>query len=223
MINFLDILFNLTSLVGLPYYGVAIILFTIIIKIILFPLTYKQTASMRKMMELTPMITDIQKKYAKDKVKANQKVMELYAKEKANPYMGCLPLLIQMPILWAFYKALMIFPYGNEASAMFLGFNLTVKYGFTPDYHLILPIAAGLSTYLMSKTTSSSTVSASQPESAKQTQKIMLIVMPFFLAYITASVPSGLGIYIITMNIVSAIQTLYINNHLEKQSKAKSA
>lgn len=223
LIGFIDLLFKLSSSIGLPYYGVAIILFTILIKILLYPLTYKQTASMRKMMELSPAIADIQKKYASDKVKANQKIMELYAKEKANPYMGCLPLLIQMPILWAFYRALMVFPYGNEASAWFLGFNLTVTYGFTMDFHLLLPILSGLTTYFMSKTTSSKNV-ASQPESAQQTQKIMLIFMPFFLAYITASVPSGLGIYIITMNIVSALQTLYINNHLEKQkNKVKNA
>jgi YidC/Oxa1 family membrane protein insertase len=217
--RFYRFLFKLSSSVGLPYYGVAIILFTILIKILLYPLTYKQTASMRKMMELSPAIAEIQKKYASDKVKANQKIMELYAKEKANPYMGCLPLLIQMPILWAFYRALMVFPYGNEASAWFLGFNLTVTYGFTMDFHILLPVLSGITTYLMSKITSSTNSTASQPESAQQTQKIMLIFMPFFLAYITASVPSGFGIYIITMNIVSALQTLYINKHLEKQKK----
>lgn len=84
-------------------YGIAIILFTIIIKLILMPLTIKQQKSMLKTQKLQPLLMDIQKKYANDKEKLNQETMKLYQKYKINPMSGCLPLLIQMPILFALY------------------------------------------------------------------------------------------------------------------------
>jgi YidC/Oxa1 family membrane protein insertase len=130
MTTFLEWLFSLSSMIGLPYYGVAIILFTVIIKILLYPLTWKQMSSMRKMTELQPKMKELQKKYGNDKQKLNQKVMELYSKEQVNPYAGCLPIVIQLPILWAFYRTLYSFPYGNDASVWFLGFDITKSYGF---------------------------------------------------------------------------------------------
>lgn len=225
MTAFLEWLFKLSSMIGLPYYGVAIILFTVIIKILLYPLTLKQMKSMRKMMELQPKMKELQKKFGHDKQRLNQKIMELYSKEKVNPYSGCLPILIQLPILWAFYRTLMRFPYGNDASAWFLGFNLTQAYGFTLSYHLLLPIVAGLTTYLMTKvSTATNTKATGAPAGAEQSQKFMTIFMPLFLAYIVATVPSGLGLYIITMNVMSILQTIYINKKLElEQEKAKAA
>ncbi len=224
MTTFLEWLFNLSSMIGLPYYGVAIILFTVIIKVLLYPLTWKQMTSMRKMTELQPKMKEIQKKYGNDKQKLNQKVMELYSKEKANPYAGCLPILVQLPILWAFYQTLFKFPYGNDASVWFLGFNITQPYGFALSYHLLLPIIAALTTYLMTKVSTATTPkSDSAPAGAEQTQKFMLIFMPFFLAYIVATVPSGLGIYIVTMNVMSILQTIYINKKLlAEKEKAKA-
>lgn len=228
MTTFFVWLFNLTSLIGLPYYGVAIIIFTVIIKILLYPLTWKQMTSMRKMTELQPKMKEIQKKYGNDKQKMNQKVMELYSKEQVNPYAGCLPILVQLPILWAFYKMLYQFPQtlglsGNEPSVWFLGFNITKAYGFALSYHLILPILAAVTTYLMTKVSTAATKSDSAPTGAEQSQKFMLIFMPFFLAYIVVTVPSGLGIYIVTMNVMSILQTIYINKKLlAEKEKAKA-
>lgn len=224
MTTFLEWLFNLSSMIGLPYYGVAIILFTVIIKVLLYPLTWKQMTSMRKMTELQPKMKEIQKKYGNDKQKLNQKVMELYSKEKVNPYAGCLPILVQLPILWALYQTLFKFPYGTDESVWFLGFNITQAYGFALSYHLILPIIAALTTYLMTKVSTATTPkSDSAPAGAEQTQKFMLIFMPFFLAYIVATVPSGLGIYIVTMNVMSILQTIYINKKLlAEKEKAKA-
>jgi len=225
MTTFLGWLFNIASMIGLPYYGVAIIMFTILIKVLLYPLTWKQMKSMRKMMELQPKMKILQKKYAKDKQKLNQKIMELYSKENVSPYAGCLPIIVQLPILWAFYRTLLNFPYGNESSAWFFGFNLTVAYGFTLSYHLLLPILAGVSTYFMSKistATNPSTATGDAAGSTQQTQKLMLIFMPFFLAYIVGTVPSGLGLYIITMNLVSVIQTVYINKKLKAEKEEKT-
>lgn len=231
MAQILKWLFELSSMVGLPYWGMAIILFTIVIKVILYPLTWKQTVSMRKMQELQPKMAALQKKYANDKQKLNQKMAELYSEEKANPYMGCLPIVIQLPILWIFYKTLADFPYGSDAAVWFLGFNITTAYGFQLSWHLILPIVAGISSYIMSKV--SMATNPTQPSkpgakkepaqaTAEQTQKMMLYFMPIFMAYIVITLPSGLGFYIITMNIVSILQTVYINKKLSAQ-KQKAA
>jgi len=230
----LEWLFNLSSTIGLPYWGVAIILFTVIIKLLLYPLTVKQIVSMRKITELQPKVRDIQKKYGYDKQKMNQKIMELYSKEKANPYSGCLPLLVQIPILYIFYRSLfeLTARASNDPSFHFLGFNITETYGLTLDYHLLLPIVAGVTTYLMTKV---SMANSPKPEmnpmnnkknnvaaSAEQTQKIMLYIMPLFMAYIVISLPSGLGIYIVTMNIVSILQTIYIYKVLFKREEKKA-
>jgi YidC/Oxa1 family membrane protein insertase len=229
MTTFLVWLFNLASMIGLPYYGVAIIMFTIIMKVLTYPLTWKQMTSMRKMTALQPKMKELQKKYGNDKARLNQKVMELYSKEKVNPYAGCLPILVQLPILWAFYRTLFEMPktlglQGTEPSVWFLGFNITQAYGFALDYHLLLPIFAGLSTYLMTKVSVATTPkTGSAPAGAEQTQKFMYIFMPFFLAYIVATLPSGLGIYILTMNIVSIIQTVYINKKLAAELAGANA
>lgn len=84
-------------------YGIAIILFTIIIKAVLLPLTVKQQKSMLKTQKLQPLLMDLQKKYANDKEKLNQETMKLYQKYQINPMSGCLPMLIQLPILFALY------------------------------------------------------------------------------------------------------------------------
>jgi len=224
MTTFLEWLFNLSSMIGLPYYGMAIVLFTIIIKVLMYPLTWKQTVSMRKMTELQPKMKELQKKYGSDKQKLNQKVMELYSKEQVSPYAGCLPIIIQLPILWAFYRTLYNFPYGNDSSVWFLGFDITKAYGFELSYHLILPIIAAATTYLMTKvSTATKPTAQSTPSGAEQSQKFMLIFMPFFLAYIVVTVPSGLGIYIITMNIMSILQTVYINKKISAEKEEAKA
>ena len=87
-------------------YGVAIILFTLVIKLIILPLDIKQRHSMRKMQDIQPKIDEINKKYEKDPEKRSQKTMELYKKEKVNPMGGCLPMLIQMPILFAMFAVM---------------------------------------------------------------------------------------------------------------------
>lgn len=229
MTSILEWLFNLSSMIGLPYYGVAIILFTVIIKLLLYPLTWKQMTSMRSITELQPKIQELQKKYANNKQMLNQKIMELYGAEKVNPYSGCLPILIQLPILWAFYRTLYSFPYGNDDSAWFLGFKITESYGFALDYHLLLPILAGITTYISTKVSMATSPNKNKDKkgkqggaaTAEQTQKMMLITMPFFMVYIVATLPSGLGIYILTMNFVSMLQTVYINKKLSAQIARK--
>ncbi|MFZ3130314.1 MAG: YidC/Oxa1 family membrane protein insertase, partial [Desulfosporosinus sp.] len=140
-------------------------------------------------------------------------VMEFYKENKINPMGGCLPLLVQMPIFFALYYTLLKFQYGSDpATYTFLFFDLTKTYGFTPSFHLILPIFAGATTYLQTKLTN--------PNTSDPTQKTMLYIMPVFFAYISATVPAGLALYWVTMNVVSIFQQLYINRKLLNQSKS---
>ena len=213
MTSLLNVLYSFSAAVGFPNYGVAIILLTILIKTLIYPITYKQMASMRKTIELQPKIKAIQEKHKNDKEKANAAVMELYKEHKVNPMGGCLPIVVQLPIFYALYRTLMNFPYGDTAVAThwLLGYDLTIAYGFTSPYHLLLPIFAAGTTYLQTKLTN--------PNTSDPTQKTMLYIMPLFFAYISATVPAGLALYWVTMNVVSIFQQLYINQRLASQSK----
>lgn len=212
MTDFLKLLYGLTSLVGIANYGVAIILLTIIIKTIIFPLTWKQMKSMRKTVEIQPMVKELQKKYKNDPQKLNAETMELYKKHSVNPAGGCLPIVIQLPIFWALYSTL--FHFGNyiadPSQAYFLWFNLTLK-----DPYYILAILAAATTFLQTKITSPN-------GTTDPTQKTMLYIMPVFMGYISSTVPAGLALYWVTMNIVSVLQQLYINRRLDRE-KAQAA
>ncbi|WP_439950887.1 YidC/Oxa1 family membrane protein insertase [Desulfolucanica intricata] len=199
MIAFINILYTFTGNIGLPNYGLAIILLTIIIKIALYPLTKKQMQSMRAMQQLQPKIKEIQNKYkGKDPQKMQQKIMEMYKENNVNPMAGCLPLIIQMPILIALYRALFKIDYIDTAHATFIWVADLSKV----DPYYILPVLAGVTTYLQSKLTTST---------ADPTQRIMLITMPIFIAWISSTVPAGLALYWVVFNVVGAIQQYYIN------------
>ena len=170
--------------------------------------------SMRKMVDLQPKMKSIQEKYKNNKEKANAAIMKLYKENKVNPLGGCLPLLVQLPIFIALYQTLLHFPYGSDPAVYtFLSFDLTISYGFAMTYHLILPLLAALTTYLQTKLVN--------PNSTDPTQKMMLYVMPLFLAYISATVPSGLALYWVTMNVVSILQQVVINYWLKKAKTAE--
>ena len=118
MTSILELLFKFSSMIGLPYYGVAIIIFTVIIKVLLYPLTWKQMVSMRRITELQPKMQELQKKYGKNKEKLNQKMMELYTKEKVNPYAGCLRFWSNCQFCGLLSDAVS-FPYSNDSTIWF--------------------------------------------------------------------------------------------------------
>ena len=95
----ITVLYNMTATVGLPNYGLAIIIMTIIVKILLYPLTKKQIESTKAMMAMQPKMKAIQEKYKNDKQRLNMELANLYKQENINPLAGCLPLLVQMPIM----------------------------------------------------------------------------------------------------------------------------
>ena len=133
MTSLLNILYNFSASVGFPNYGVAIMFLTILIKTLIYPLTYKQMASMRKTIELQPKIKAIQEKHKDDKEKVNASVMGLYKEHKVNPMGGFLPIVVQLPIMYALYSTLKKFQYGGSIAAThwFLGYDLARTYGFT--------------------------------------------------------------------------------------------
>lgn len=192
----LDTIFQFTG-----SYGLSIILSTVIVRLILFPLTLSQNKNMVAMKKLQPEINEIQNKYKDDKDKQSQKMMELYQEHKINPLSGCLPMLIQLPILWAFFRVLRELDVA-EASK-FLGFwDLSA-----PDPMFILPILASVTTYLQSKMISTD-----------PSQKSMMIMMPIMILVFSFRLPSGLVLYWIASNLFSIVQQYWMNRmHLDDQ------
>ena len=190
-------------------YGLAIILFTIIIKIALLPLTLKQTNSMKKMNELQPQLQELQKKYKNNKTKLNEKMMELYRENNYNPAGGCFPLLLQFPILIGLFRvlqdpALYVFPKDVYESVV-QNFLWLPNLG-EPDPMYILPILAALTTYLSTKMMNTNTTS-----DVAQTQKTMGIIMPLMIGWISIKFPSGLALYWVISNLFQ-ICLLYTSN-----------
>lgn len=202
--NTIQFFYTLTAKAGIPNYGLAIILFTILVKIILFPLTRSQIKSMRAMQEIQPKLKEIQEKHKNNPQKAQQLMLELYQKNGVNPFSGCLPLLIQMPILFALFSALRNFfdpqlhpAYVNlEHASFFWITNLG-----SPD-PIILPILAAVFTFLQQKVSTSSNVD--------QTQKTMLYVMPIFMGWIARNFPAGLALYWVVYSIISGLEQLIL-------------
>lgn len=212
VINFI---YGFTVQIGMPSYGLAIILMTVLIKLVMFPLTQQQMKSMRSMQEIQPKTKYIQEKYKDDPQMAQKKIMEMYKEHGVNPMGGCLPLLIQMPIFLAFYQSLILMSKTVFATAANPGFlwiaNIGILVKDDPSLtKFILPILAGLTTYLQQR--------ISMVENNDPTQKAMLYFMPAMMAYIAYTVPAGLGLYWVVFNILGILQQLYVNKtHVEKK------
>jgi YidC/Oxa1 family membrane protein insertase len=209
--NSLEWLYQVTLQIGIPSYALAIVLLTVIIKILLYPLTYKQMKSMKVMQELQPKIKDLDKKYKNDPQKKQQAIMELYKEHGANPMSGCLPLLIQFPILIALFRGLQTFQPSNIDHYNFLWISDLSK---ADPSGIILPVLVGLSTFLQQYITS--------PNASDSTQKTLLYVMPILFGFMTRSFPAGLAFYWIVFSVVGTIQQLIINKGIKPQPVKES-
>ena len=176
-------------------FGVSIIVVTILIKIALLPLTLKQDKSMKEMKKIQPELEKIKEKYANDKQMLNIKTMELYKEHKVNPLGGCLPLLLQLPILFALFGVLRsgIIP----ADSSFLWLKLTDK-----DPYYILPILNGAVSFFQQKLMGSAD---SNPQ-----MKNMMYIFPIMMIYISYRMPSGLQLYWLTSSLIAVIQQYFI-------------
>jgi YidC/Oxa1 family membrane protein insertase len=131
----IQFMYEITVFLGVPNYGFAIILITILIKIALFPLTQKQMKSMRGMQEIQPEVKYIQEKFKDEPEIMQKKMMELYKEKGVSPFGGCLPLLIQMPIFIAFYQSLIKFEFKVVEHASFFGIDKMLKAGELGDIY----------------------------------------------------------------------------------------
>ena len=190
-------IYELTRLIGEPSYGLAIIIMTILIKLILSPLTAKQIASTRAMSRIQPKMKELQARYKDDKVTLNQKMSELYKSEGVNPLAGCLPLLIQMPIMIGIFYGIRDFQYAGPSAFLWM------QSIADPDPYYILPILSALTTFIQSKQT--------MPPSDNPQGKIMLYFMPLFIGYISLKFPAGLVLYWVVMNIMQIGQQFLLD------------
>ncbi|MBU3144575.1 membrane protein insertase YidC [Clostridium sp. CF012] len=180
-------------------FGLAIILFTVIIRILLLPLSIKQTKSTAKMGAIQPEMKKVQEKYKKDPQKSQQEVMKLYKENGVNPMGGCLPMLIQMPILFALFA---VFQKLNFQGASFLWITDLTK----ADPLYILPILSTVTTYFSSK--------LMQPPGggaqSKQTST-MNTGMALMMGFMSLKFAGALVLYWVVNNVIQVIQTLVIN------------
>ena len=188
-------------------YGLAIIGVTVLIKLILLPLTLKQDKSMKSMKKIQPEIEKIKEKYGNDPQVLNQKTMELYQQHKVNPLSGCLPILVQLPVLWALFAALRKTPAEGGVipiDATFLGLALN-----TPDPRFILPVLNGVVAYAQQKLMSGTGAGGQQA-------KVMMYTFPIMMVMISYKMPSGLQIYWLTSSLIGVIQQYFIMSKGEK-------
>ena len=198
-------LYSLTASIGFPSYGLAIIIMTIIVKLILYPLTAKQISSTKAMMDLQPKMKAIQEKYKNDKVLLNQKLAELYKDQGINPLAGCLPLLVQMPIMIGIFYGIRDFSYVGPNNFLWIQ-NIS-----QPDPLFILPVLSALTTFIQSK--------QSMPDTSSAQNKIMLYFMPIFIGYISFQFPAGLVLYWVVMNIMQIGQQALMNKKTSAAGK----
>ncbi|MDP7047042.1 MAG: membrane protein insertase YidC [SAR324 cluster bacterium] len=180
-------------------YGVAIIILTIIVRLVLFPLTFKGMKSMKRMQQLSPRMKKLQAKYKNNKEKLNKEMMELYRKNRVNPLGGCLPMLLQIPVFFALYSALSSAVELRHAPFMFWISDLS-----QPDGLGITPLLMGASMYYQQKLT---------PQTAMMdsTQAKVMQMLPFIFTIFTFTFPSGLTLYWVTSNVLSIAQQQIIN------------
>jgi YidC/Oxa1 family membrane protein insertase len=187
-------------------WGVAIILLTVLVKLLLYPLTAKSVASMNEMRKLQPEIEKLKAKYGSDRDKMNQAMMQLYQQHKVNPLGGCLPMLLQLPIWFALYATL------QTSVELYREPFLWIQDLTRHDPFFIFPVAMGISSFVMQKIS---------PQPADNAQaKMMLYFMPIFFSAIMLFVPAGLTLYIFVNNVLSIAQQQFMMKRQAAREKA---
>ncbi len=193
-------------------YGIAIIILTLLTKLVLWPLGNKSYKSMGEMKKIQPLMTEIREKYKDDKKKQNEEIMALYRTYKVNPMGGCLPMVVQIPIFFALYRMLYeaielrhapFFGWINDLSApdrLFdFGFSIPLM---QPPYGIpVLTLLMGASMFLQQKM---------QPAMGDSTQAKMMMLMPIFFTVIFVNFSAGLVLYWLVNNVVSIGQQFYV-------------
>ncbi|MDD6255842.1 MAG: YidC/Oxa1 family membrane protein insertase [Eubacteriales bacterium] len=202
-------------------YGLTIIIFTIIIRLIILPLYAAQMRSSRQMMEVQPKIKEIQTMYAGNPQKMNEALQDLYDNNKIHPAMGCLPLLIQLPVIWGLFGLLNNpLKYLGEDSNMVIAVHqsfLWVSDLCQPDQIYLLPIIAGLATYVSMRFTMA--ISANPQAAGGASMKVMRYFMPVMIGWLALTLPSGVSIYWIVSYIFQIFQTQITNWYNDRKKE----
>ena len=185
-------------------YGIAIILLTIIIKLLFWPLSQKSYGSMEQMKKLQPMVSKLREKYGDDKQRLNQETMALYKTYKVNPMGGCLPMIVQIPVFFGLYKALL-----GAVELRHAPFIAHVPFTDLPwladlsakDPYYITPVIMGVTMFLQQKMT---------PSAGDPTQQKIMLLMPLIFTFMFLQFPSGLVVYWLLNNVLSIGQQLMI-------------
>ncbi len=177
-------------------FGFSIILLTICIKLIFWPLTQKSYKSMKGMQKLQPEMKKMREKYGSDKQKLNQEMMSFYKENKVNPLGGCLPMLIQIPVFFALYRVLLGSIELRHAPFMMWITDLSAK-----DPYYVTPLVMGFTMFLQQKMT---------PTNMDPTQEKIMMMMPVVFTFMFLNFPSGLVIYWLTNNLLTILQQYLI-------------
>ena len=189
-------------------WGWTIVALTILIKLVLYPLSYKGMMSMQKLKDLAPKMKDIQNKYKGDKQKQSMAMMELYKKHGANPMGGCLPLILQIPVFFAIYRVLLNAIELKGAPWMFWVHDLAEM-----DPYFVLPVLMGVTMFLQQKITPNTM----QDEMQKKIFQFLPVIFTFFFLWF----PAGLTLYWFINNLFTIGQQYFINQVFEKKRAEK--
>lgn len=223
-------------------FTIAIVVFTVVLRFVLYPLTISQQKQAKAMQVLQPQLQELQKKYGKDREKMAQAQMELYKQAGINPLGGCLPLLLQFPIMIGMYQAIIrvmavnplqlldlskhLYPFLPQLSTL-LPLNNRLDIGplrwldlGQPDPYYILPILVVITTYLQQKIMTPP--SAGDDQSAA-INKQMMYMMPLMFGYFTAQWASGLGIYFVVSNLIGMAQYWLVGRSVTPLALAPAA
>ncbi len=207
--------------VGIPYsFGFAIILFTLVIKLITLPLTFQQLRASKAMQELQPELQEIQKKYKGDREKLAQAQMEKYKEAGVNPLGGCLPTLVQLPVWFALYRALFDLATAGVLNEGFFWIpslaepkDLSWLWPLPPSVGwataaalMVLPILTVVSQIVVQKM-----MTPTNPDPQQASMNQMMMFMPIMFGFFAMQVPQGLALYWVTSNIFSLIQQYFVS------------
>jgi YidC/Oxa1 family membrane protein insertase len=196
----------LHSIVG--NWGWSIILLTILIKLVFYPLNAKAGRSMAQMKVLAPKMEKLKQMYGEDRQKLNQAMMELYRTEKINPLGGCLPIVVQIPVFIALYWVLLASI--ELRHAPWLGWIQDLS---APDPYFVLPVVYAISMFVTTRL---------NPQPADPVQAKVMLIMPIMFSVFFLFFPAGLVLYWVVQNLLSILQQWYINRTLAAEAKAKA-
>jgi len=209
----LEFFFNFTQ-----NYGVAVVLLSLAVTVVTLPLNIKQMQFTRAMRKLQPELDEIKKVHKNDKAKINEATVELWSRYKVNPASGCLPMLIQLPVLWAMFNVLRI-PGVFDAQPYFFALNMTLPNPEAtimtlPWFYWILPVLTVATTFWQSQ----QTMQSSDPSA-----RTMLYVMPLFMGWFTLQFPTALALYWVSRNVFAVGQEYLYSFFFSRETVAVEA